>query len=146
MRPATSTRIRRWVEQARAFRHAAPNQGGAGMERIWQKSYPAGVSGEVDVSRYASLVALLEESFERYRDRPAYVSMGRELSYGELDRLSQALAGYFQSLGLARGERIALMMPNVLQYPVATAAVLRAGYIVVNVNPMYTPRELEHQL
>jgi long-chain acyl-CoA synthetase len=116
------------------------------MDRIWLNSYPAGVPGEVDVTRYASLVALLEESFAKYRERHAYVCMGRYLSYAELDALSQALAGYLQSLGLQRGDRVALMMPNVLQYPVATAAVLRAGYIVVNVNPMYTPRELEHQL
>jgi long-chain acyl-CoA synthetase len=116
------------------------------MDRIWLESYPDGVPADVDVTRYASLVALLEESFETYRERHAYVCMGRFLSYGELDTLSRALAGYFQSLGLQRGDRIALMMPNVLQYPVATAAVLRAGYIVVNVNPMYTPRELEHQL
>jgi long-chain acyl-CoA synthetase len=116
------------------------------MDRIWLESYPDGVPADVDVTRYASLVALLEESFETYRERNAYVCMGRFLSYGELDTLSRALAGYFQSLGLQRGDRIALMMPNVLQYPVATAAVLRAGFIVVNVNPMYTPRELEHQL
>jgi long-chain acyl-CoA synthetase len=116
------------------------------MERIWLESYPAGVPADVDVARYASLVALLEESFERYRERHAYVCMGRFLSYGELDELSRAFAAYLQGLGLARGDRVALMMPNVLQYPIATAAVLRAGYIVVNVNPMYTPRELEHQL
>jgi long-chain acyl-CoA synthetase len=116
------------------------------MDRIWLQSYPDGVPADVDVTRYASLVALLEESFETYRERNAYVCMGRFLSYGELDTLSRALAGYFQSLGLQRGDRIALMMPNVLQYPVATAAVLRAGHIVVNVNPLYTPRELEHQL
>ena len=116
------------------------------MERIWLKSYPAGVPADIDVSRYPSLVALLEESFAKFRDRNAYTCMGRYLRYGELDALSQALAGYLQSLGLQRGDRVALMMPNVLQYPVASAAVLRAGFIVVNVNPMYTPRELEHQL
>ncbi|HET7845394.1 MAG TPA: long-chain-fatty-acid--CoA ligase [Xanthomonadales bacterium] len=116
------------------------------MDRPWLRSYPEGVSADIEASRYSSLVALLEESFAKYRDRDSYVSMGRRMTYGELDALSQALAGYFQSLGLERGTRIALMMPNVLQYPVAAAAVLRAGYIAVNVNPMYTPRELEHQL
>jgi long-chain acyl-CoA synthetase len=124
----------------------ARENGGRRMDRIWLKSYPAGVTGEVDVSRYASLVSLLEESFEKYRERNAYVCMGRFLRYGELDEMSRALGGYLQSLGLQRGDRVALMMPNVLQYPVAAAAVLRAGYIAVNVNPMYTPRELEHQL
>jgi long-chain acyl-CoA synthetase len=116
------------------------------MQRPWLKSYPPGVPAEVDVSRYASIVALYEESFAKYRDTPAYVCMGKRLSFGEIDRLSQALAGWLQGQGLGRGDRVAIMMPNVLQYPVAVAAALRAGLIAVNVNPLYTPRELEHQL
>ncbi|MCP3711953.1 long-chain fatty acid--CoA ligase [Paraburkholderia sp. CNPSo 3274] len=116
------------------------------MEKVWLKSYPPGVPAEIDASRYASITALLEESFSEFRAKPAFACMGKTITYGELDQLSQRLAAWFQSCGIARGARIALMMPNVLQYPVALAAVLRAGYVVVNVNPLYTPRELEHQL
>jgi long-chain acyl-CoA synthetase len=116
------------------------------MERIWLKQYPAGVPADIDPTQYASLVALLEESFAKYADRKAFICMDKSISYRDLDQMSLQLAAYLQSLGLAKGARVALMMPNVLQYPVATAAVLRAGYVVVNVNPLYTPRELEHQL
>ena len=116
------------------------------MEKVWLKSYPPGVPAEIDASRYASVTALLEESFSEFRAKPAFACMGKTITYGELDQLSQRLAAWFQSRGIERGARIALMMPNVLQYPVALAAVLRAGYAVVNVNPLYTPRELEHQL
>ncbi|HEY4805397.1 MAG TPA: long-chain fatty acid--CoA ligase [Paraburkholderia sp.] len=116
------------------------------MEKVWLKSYPPGVPAEIDASRYASITALLEESFGEFRAKPAFACMGKTITYGELDQLSQRLAAWFQSRGIERGARIALMMPNVLQYPVALAAVLRAGYVVVNVNPLYTPRELEHQL
>src|SRR3569833_2613580 len=116
------------------------------MERIWLKHYPAGVPADIDPSRYASLVELLEESFRKYADRKAFICMDKAISYRELDDMSVALAAYLQSLGLSKGARVALMMPNVLQYPVAMMAVLRAGYTVVNVNPLYTPRELEHQL
>ena len=116
------------------------------MERIWLKHYPAGVPADVDTTQYPSLVALLEESFATFRDRKAFICMDKSITYRELDEMSQALGAYLQSKGFAKGARIALMMPNVLQYPVATAAVLRAGYAVVNVNPLYTPRELEHQL
>jgi long-chain acyl-CoA synthetase len=116
------------------------------MEKVWLKSYPPGVPAEIDASRYASITALLEESFGEFRTNPAFACMGKTITYGELDQLSQRLAAWFQSRGIERGARIALMMPNVLQYPVALAAVLRAGYAVVNVNPLYTPRELEHQL
>jgi long-chain acyl-CoA synthetase len=116
------------------------------MEKIWLKHYPAGVPAEVRVDLYPSLVALLEESFRKYRSLPAYKFMGRSFSFAQIDDLSRALAAYLQGLGLARGDRVAIMMPNVPQYPVAVAAVLRAGYVVVNVNPLYTPRELEHQL
>jgi len=116
------------------------------MERIWLKHYPAGVPADIDTSRYASLVELLEESFAKYASRKAFICMDKSITYRELDEMSVALGAYLQSRGLARGARVALMMPNVLQYPIATAAVLRAGYAVVNVNPLYTPRELEHQL
>ena len=116
------------------------------MDRIWLKSYPAGVPAQVDVTQYSSVVALLEESFAKYRDAPAYICMDRRLTYGQLDELSKALAAWLQSLGLVRGDRVAIMMPNVLQYPVAIAAVLRGGFIAVNINPLYTARELEYQL
>ncbi|MGF6567929.1 long-chain acyl-CoA synthetase [Paraburkholderia sp. GAS333] len=116
------------------------------MDKIWLKSYPPGVPAEIDTNRYSSVAELLEEAFREHRAKPAFVCMGKEISYGELDTLSQKLGAWFQSKGIARGARIAIMMPNVLQYPVAIAAILRAGYVVVNVNPLYTPRELEHQL
>ena len=116
------------------------------MERFWLKSYPPGVPADIDPSVYPSVVALLEESFAKYRDQKAYVCMDKALTFGDIDRLSQALAAWLQGRGLKRGARVAIMMPNVLQYPVAVAAVLRAGFIAVNVNPLYTSRELEHQL
>jgi long-chain acyl-CoA synthetase len=116
------------------------------MERIWLKHYPPGVPADIDVTQYASLVELLEESFTKFSDRKAFICMDKSISYRDLDEMSQALAAYLQSKGLQKGARVALMMPNVLQYPISTAAVLRAGYAVVNVNPLYTPRELEHQL
>jgi long-chain acyl-CoA synthetase len=108
--------------------------------RPWLNAYPAGVPADIDTSEYTSLVQLMEASFQKYSDRTAYSFMG------ETDSQSQAFAAYLQSLGLAKGDRVAIMMPNVPQYPVAVAAILRAGYVVVNVNPLYTPRELEHQL
>jgi long-chain acyl-CoA synthetase len=116
------------------------------MEHVWLKHYPAGVPAEVDVDRYPSVVALIEESFQKYRNDKAYILMDRALTYGDVDRLSRDFGAYLQGLGLKRGDRVAVMMPNVLQYPVAVAAILRAGFIAVNVNPLYTPRELEHQL
>jgi len=116
------------------------------MERIWLKQYPAGVPADIDVTQYASLVELLEESFAKFSDRKAFICMDKSISYRDLDEMSLALGAYLQGKGLQKGARVALMMPNVLQYPVSTAAVLRAGFAVVNVNPLYTPRELEHQL
>jgi long-chain acyl-CoA synthetase len=116
------------------------------MEKIWLKQYPAGVPAEIDVNQYSSLVALLDESFRRYGDRTAYKFMGKAISFGEVDQASVAFAAWLQAQGLAKGDRVAVMMPNVPQYPVAVAAILRAGLVVVNVNPLYTPRELEHQL
>jgi long-chain acyl-CoA synthetase len=116
------------------------------VDRIWVKSYPAGVPADVDFGQYKSVVALLEESFAKYRDEKAYVLMDKAMTYGDIDRLSAAFGAYLQGLGLKRNDRVAIQMPNVLQYPVAVAAVLRAGFIVVNVNPLYTARELAHQL
>ncbi len=116
------------------------------VDRPWLKAYPAGVPADVDVSQYTSLVALMEESFKTYKDRVAYSFMGKEITFGQTNNLSLAFGAYLQGLGLVRGDRVAIMMPNVPQYPVAVAAILRAGYVVVNVNPLYTPRELEHQL
>ena len=115
-------------------------------DRPWLSSYPQGVPADIDASRYASLVALMEESFTKYADRTAYSFMGKDLSYAETDKQSKALAAYLQGLGLVKGDRVAAMMPNCPQYPIAVAAILRAGLILVNVNPLYTPRELEHQL
>ncbi|MGM9487482.1 long-chain-fatty-acid--CoA ligase [Ideonella sp. YS5] len=116
------------------------------MEKIWLKQYPAGVPAEVKTDVYPSLVALLEESFRKHAQLPAYRFMGKSFSFELVDDLSRAFAAYLQSLGLARGDRVAIMLPNVPQYPVAVAGILRAGLVVVNVNPLYTPRELEHQL
>lgn len=116
------------------------------MERIWLKQYPPGVPADIEPTQYSSLVDLLEESFAKFADRKAFICMDKSISYRDLDQMSLAMASYLQGRGLQRGARVAIMMPNVLQYPVATAAVLRAGFAVVNVNPLYTPRELEHQL
>ena len=115
-------------------------------ERPWLKYYPPGVAHEIDVKRFSSLPAMAEEAFRKYADRPAFTCMDKTLTYRDMDTLSQVLGAWLQSRGLQRGARVALMMPNVLQYPVAILAVLRAGFVVANVNPLYTPRELEHQL
>jgi long-chain acyl-CoA synthetase len=115
-------------------------------ERVWLGSYPEGVPADIDASQYPSLVGLMADSFAKYANRTAYSFMGQDISYAQTDVKSQALAAYFQSLDLEKGERVAIMMPNVPQYPVAVAAILRAGLVVVNVNPLYTPRELEFQL
>ena len=116
------------------------------MDRFWLKNYPPGVPADIDPAAYPSVVALFEESFARHRDKPAYVCMDKALTFGDIDTLSTALGAWLQGRGLKRGARVAIMMPNILQYPVAVAAVLRAGFIAVNVNPLYTSRELEHQL
>ena len=115
-------------------------------DRPWLKSYPPGVPADIDASQYPSLVKLMEEGFAKFSERTAYSFMGKDISFGQTDEMSKALGAYLQSLGLAKGDRVAIMMPNCPQYPVAVAAILRAGYVVVNVNPLYTPRELEHQL
>ncbi|WP_426340247.1 long-chain fatty acid--CoA ligase [Pseudoduganella sp. S-14] len=116
------------------------------MEKIWLKSYPPGVPSEIDATQYRSLVHLLEESFQKYASRNAFVCMDKFITYADLDQHSRRLGAWLQSRGMKKGARVAVMMPNVLQYPIAIAAILRAGYTVVNVNPLYTPRELEHQL
>ncbi|MGZ5276355.1 MAG: AMP-binding protein [Caldimonas sp.] len=117
------------------------------MERIWLNRYPRGVPAEVDVDEFASLKDVLLRSCERFADLPAYSNMGVSMTYAELDRSSRDFAAYLQkSLGLRKGDRVAIMMPNLLQYPVALFGVLRAGLVVVNVNPQYTVPELEHQL
>ena len=116
------------------------------MDKIWLKSYPPNMPTEINPDQYGSLVQLLEESFTKFADRNAYVCMDKYLTYREVDTYSKRMAAWLQSRGLKKGARVAVMMPNVLQYPIAIAAILRAGYTVVNVNPLYTPRELEHQL
>ena len=116
------------------------------MEKLWLRHYPPGVPGEIDLSRYPSLVAMFEESFKNYSDHDACICMGKTMSYRAVDEASRALAAWLQGRGLKRGARVAIMMPNVLQYPVAIIAILRAGCTVVNVNPLYKPRELELQL
>ena len=116
------------------------------MEKIWLKSYPPGVPAEIDINQYASLREVLEESCAKFGSRPAYSCMGRTITFTELDRLSAAFGAFVQARGLTKGARVALMMPNVLQYPVCLFGILRVGCTVVNVNPLYTPRELEHQL
>ena len=117
------------------------------MEKIWLREYPPGVPAEVDLNEFSSLKDILEKSCQRFADLPAFSNMGVTLRYRDIDRLSRAFGAWLQqTLGLGKGERVALMMPNILQYPVALFGILRAGLIVVNVNPLYTPRELEHQL
>lgn len=115
-------------------------------QRPWLSSYPEGVPADIDVSTYSSLVQLFDESFSKFADLVAFSYLGKDYTYRQIDEQSQALAAYLQSLGLQKGDRVAIMMPNVPQYPVAVTAIMRAGYVVVNVNPLYTARELEHQL
>ncbi len=116
------------------------------MEKIWLKHYPPGVRAEIDFNEYRSIGELFEKSTGKFRERPAYTNMGATITFGDLDRLSRDFGAWLQGKGLARGARVAVMMPNCLQYPVALFGILRAGFVVVNVNPLYTPRELEHQL
>ena len=117
------------------------------QERPWFKSYPQGVPHEVDLEQYRSIVSVFDEAISKYRDRPAFRNFGKTLTYGEIDKLSRQFAAYLLGeLKLKKGDRVAIMMPNCLQYPIAIFGVLRAGLTVVNVNPMYTPRELKHQL
>ena len=135
-----------WPRAARQKpRCGVPGKGGL-VEKIWLKSYPPGVPAEIDFRQFRSIGDLFEKSCAKFRDRPAYSNMGKTINFGELEHFAAAFGAWVQSCGLARGARIALMMPNCLQYPVCVFGALRAGYVVVNVNPLYTPRELEHQL
>ncbi len=123
------------------------NYRGESLNKVWLKRYPADVPAEISADRYTSLVDLFEQAVKRYADQPAFINMGQKMSYRQLEEKSRAFAAYLQQqLGLKAGDRVALMMPNLLQYPVALIGVLRAGMVVVNVNPLYTPRELRHQL
>jgi long-chain acyl-CoA synthetase len=118
-----------------------------GVDKVWLSSYPEGVPAQIDVNRFASLAELFQNSVEQFPERPAFSNMGKTLSFSELDKLSRDFAAYLQArLGLGKGDRIAIMLPNLLQYPIALFGALRAGLTVVNVNPLYTPRELRHQL
>jgi long-chain acyl-CoA synthetase len=141
-----------WVEHtSREKRQSKPSQTALfleerHMEKIWLKSYPQGVPAEIDPNAYRSILQVVDESCKKYASRPAYHCMGGKLTFADVDRGSRAVAGWLQSKGLAKGARVAVMMPNILQYPVCVFGILRAGMVVVNVNPLYTPRELEHQL
>ena len=116
------------------------------MSHSWFEHYPAGVPHEIDYHQYSSLVDLLDGSLKQYATRTAYVGFGKETTFAEVDSTSKIVAAWLQSKGLKKGDRVAIMMPNIVQYPIVLAGVLRAGLVVVNVNPLYTPRELEHQL
>ncbi|KAB2722083.1 long-chain fatty acid--CoA ligase [Brucella intermedia] len=124
----------------------SPANGAPTQEKIWFKSYPAGVPHEIDLSTATSIGDMILASCRQFASSPAFTCMGKDLSYKELDEYSGALAAFLQSRGLVKGDRVAVMMPNILHYPIAFTAILRAGFVVVNVNPLYTPRELEHQL
>ena len=111
----------------------------------WLKSYPEGVPYEINPDAYPSLINLMEEAFKKYAGQPAFANLGKELTFGDIDRLSREFAAYLQSIGLQKGDRVAIQMPNLLQYPVAMYGIIRAGMVVVNTNPLYTPREMKHQ-
>ena len=117
------------------------------MEKVWFQNYPEGSPTTLDTSKYDSILDILDKAIREHPDRPAYINMGQVLTFRKLEERSRAFAAYLQNeLKLKRGDRVALMMPNLLQYPIALFGILRAGLGVVNVNPLYTPRELEHQL
>ena len=116
------------------------------MEKTWLEHYDPRVSSEIDIDKYSSIVDIVEQSIAKYQDQTAYINMGHSISFNELDRLSKKFAAYLQQSGLKAGDAVAIMMPNLIQYPVAMFGVLRAGMVVVNVNPLYTARELKHQL
>src|SRR5882672_3985599 len=126
----------------RMIRH---DQGG-GVDRIWLRHYPKGVPAEIDVDEYASVREVFEESCRKFATQPAFACMGRTITFADLDALSATFGAWLQSIGCTKGTRVALMMPNILQYPICLFGTLRAGCTVVNVNPLYTARELEHQL
>ena len=116
------------------------------MQKIWLSSYPPGVPAEIDYGQHSSIGELFETNAALFRDRPAFHNMGATISFGELDHMSRDFAAWLQVRGLGKGARVAVMMPNCLQYPVCVFGILRAGCVVVNVNPLYTARKLEHQL
>ena len=116
------------------------------MEKTWLKHYDPRVSAEIDADRYASVVDIFEQSVKKFKNKEAFINMGHSITFEELDTLSAQFAAYLQASGLKRGDAVAIMMPNLLQYPVAMFGILRAGMVVVNVNPLYTARELKHQL
>jgi len=117
------------------------------MDKIWLKSYPPGVPAEIDVGEFQSLKDIAEQSFHKFASSEAYVQMGRTMTYADLDESSRHLAAWMQQeAALKKGDRLAIMLPNLLQYPVVMLAALRVGIVVVNTNPLYTPPELEHQL
>lgn len=116
------------------------------MDKRWLEHYQDGVPKEIDIDQYSSLVALFDESCAKYSERAAYANMGSEITYAQLEKLSRHFATYLQQLGLKKGARVAIMMPNLLQYPVALFAILRAGFVVVNTNPLYTSDEVTHQI
>jgi long-chain acyl-CoA synthetase len=116
------------------------------MNKPWLKHYPVGVPENIDPTQYETVARVLEEAMQKYAARTAFICMGKSITYAQIDAASRGLGAWLQSRGIAPGGRVAIMMPNIMQYPVAVAAILRAGYVVVNVNPLYTPRELEHQL
>ena len=115
------------------------------MDKPWLQHYPAGLPASINPDQYARLIDMVEESFKNFADRAAYVSMGKTLTFGDIDRLSRQFGAYLLSRGLEPGDRVAIMMPNLLQYPIALLGALRAGLVVVNTNPLYTPREMRHQ-
>src|SRR6476619_1355900 len=122
------------------------SRNGGVVDRIWLEHYPRGVPAEIDVNEYASAREVFEESCRKFATRPAFSCMGRTITFADLDALSSTFGAWLQSIGCKKGTRVALMMPNILQYPICIFGTLRAGCTVVNVNPLYTPRELEHQL
>ena len=113
--------------------------------RPWLKHYPSGTPANIDPDLYPSLLDFINEMLQKYASQPGFYCMGKSLTYGQVDKYSTQLAGYLQSRGLEPGDRIAIMMPNLLQYPIALFGCMKAGLIVVNTNPLYTPREMEHQ-
>ena len=116
------------------------------MNKPWLESYPAGVPAEIDLGDYRSIPDIFEQSCSKFKDQTAYINFDTKMSFGELDNLTRQFAAWLQNQGLNKGDRIAVMMPNILQYPVVVYGALRAGLVVVNTNPMYTARELKHQL
>ncbi|MCH7507959.1 MAG: AMP-binding protein, partial [Proteobacteria bacterium] len=116
------------------------------MSAPWLDSYPAGIQAEIDLGEYGSIIEILEQSCSRHKERTAFVNFGTRLTYAELELQTRNFAAWLQKKGLEKGDRIALVMPNILQYPIALFGALRAGLVVVNTNPMYTAREMKHQL